>query len=337
MQPLRRLRLPVLQHLPLPDHPVRPAVMRASVIIPNWNGARLLPDCLSSLRKQTHKDFETVVVDNGSTDGSRELVAREFPEVRLLCLPVNRMFAGGVNAGIQATQAPAVVLLNNDTEADPRWLERLLPALEQPGIGMAASKLLLFDRRSVIHSAGDYYRTDGRPGNRGVWEEDHGQYDHAVEVFGPCGGAAAFRRDMLDAIGLLDEDLRAYCEDVDLAFRAQIAGYRCRFVPDARVYHRLSATGGGPLASYYCGRNFIAVAVKNMPASLLRKHGGRILGAQAKLGWEALRHLREPAARARLRGQWAGLRAVPIFWSKRQGVLALRRVSDSYIEELLRA
>src|SRR5206468_12982111 len=157
-------------------------------------------------------------------------------------------FAPAVNVGVQDTETPIVVLLNNDTEPEPAWLERLLGGLEHPATGMAASKLLLFDRRNVIHSAGDYYTSSGLPGNRAVWEEDAGQYDRELDVFGPCGGAAAYRRSMLDAIGLFDEQLGAYCEDVDLAFRAQLAGYRCRFVPEARVYHRLSATGGGPFA-----------------------------------------------------------------------------------------
>lgn len=311
-----------------------PAV-QASVIIPNWNGAHLLPSCLSSLRNQTFNDFQTVVVDNGSTDDSRDLIANDYPEVRVVPLPENRLFAAAVNEGIRQTTAPIVVLLNNDTEAEPAWLERLLRGLDHPSAGMAASKLLLYDRRNVLHSAGDFYRADGVPGNRGVWEEDRGQYDKDVAVFGPCGGAAAYRREMLDAIGLFDEDLGAYCEDVDLAFRAQLAGYRCVFVPDARVYHRLSATGGGAFASYYCGRNFIAVAVKNMPPALLRKHWRRILAAQGRLAWESLLHVREAAARARLRGQWDGLRGLPAAWAKRRDVLALQTVPDSYIESVL--
>ena len=326
--------MPHLRGVRLPERR-RGTAVKASIIIPNWNGAHLLTDCLSSLRRQTYRCFETVVVDNASTDGSLELMAKEFPEVRVIPLAENRRFAGGVNEGIRRTESPAVVLLNNDTEADPEWLGLLLRGLETPGAGMAASKLLLFDRRGMIHSAGDYYRRDGVPGNRGVWEEDRGQYDGETEVFGPCGGAAAYRREMLEAIGLFDEDLEAYCEDVDLAFRAQLAGYRCVFVPGARVYHRLSATGGGPFASYHCGRNFISVAVTNMPPRLLRRYWPRILAAQVGLAWESLRHLREPAARARLRGQWDGLRGLPKAWAKRRRVLALQRVPDAYIESVL--
>ena len=309
---------------------------RLSVIIPNWNGEALLGPCLAALRSQRLRDFSVLVVDNCSSDGSVRLVQAEFPEFQVLQLASNRLFAGAVNAGIRATDTPTVVLLNNDTEADGGWLLALSDALEErPDVGMAASKLLLFDRRNVLHSAGDSYGVDGVPRNRGVWEEDLGQYDDGREVFSPCGGAAAYRRSMLDTIGLFDEDLGAYCEDVDLAFRAQLAGFKCIFVPAARVYHRLSATGGGPFASYHCGRNFITVAAKNLPGSLLRRHWRRILLRQAGFAWDSLRHVREPAARARLRGQFDGVVGLRSAIAKRSQVAALQRVPDAYLESLL--
>ncbi len=229
-----------------------------SVIIPNWNGAAHLPTCLESLRRQTWRDFEVIVVDNGSEDGSLELLAREYPEVRVLALGENRGFAGACNAGIRAAQGELIVLLNNDTEADPRWLEEVVAAFgRHPEAGIVASKMLLFDRRDTFHTAGDYYRVDGRPGNRGVWQTDRGQYDREEYVFSACGGSAAYRRSMLDDVGLLDEEFFYSCEDVDLAWRAQPAGWRCVYAPRAVVYHKLSATGGGPIASFYDGRNFL--------------------------------------------------------------------------------
>ncbi len=323
------------------SRPVRPQIIRmqsptVSIIIPSWNGAHLLPTCLDALRQQTYKDFEIIVVDNASSDGSRALLAGSYPDVRVIPLSQNLFYAGGVNRGAQTTSSPIVVALNNDTEAEPTWLEHLVGCLDRhPEAGMAASKLLLFDRRTVLHSAGDYYGVDGIPGNRGVWEEDTFQYDNATDVFSACGGAAAYRRTMLEDIGLFDEDLVGYCEDIDLAFRAQLAGYKCVYAPRARVYHMLSATGGGVIASYYCGRNFISVLVKNMPSSLLRKYWWRIALAQVKHLVSALLHVREASARARLRGQWDGVRLIPTMWAKRRQVFAHRKVSDAYLESIL--
>jgi len=307
-----------------------------SVIIPNWNGARYLPTCLDSLRRQTYADFETIVVDNASTDESVALIKRDYAEVRLLRLPSNRGLTGGVNAGIAVARGEIIALLNNDTEADPHWLAELARALAaHPEAGMAASKMLLFDRRDTLHSAGDFYRTDGVPGNRGVWQQDKGQFDREEPGFSACGGACAYRRAMLDDVGLLDESLFMYLEDVDLAWRAQLRGYGCIYVPTAIVYHRLSATGGGPIASFYCGRNFIAIIAKDVPGAILRRHWPAIVRAQLGFAGESLRHFRQPAARARLRGQLAGLAQLPLRLRQRRLVQANRRVSDEYIASLL--
>jgi GT2 family glycosyltransferase len=320
-----------------PDSP-RPAP-RVSVIIPNWNGARFLPSCLRALARQTYRDFEIVVADNASTDESRPLIARDFPNVRVIALDANYFFAGAVNRGIRATTGEIVVLLNNDTEAEATWLEELVRALDaNPPAGMAATKLRLFDERSKLHSAGDFYRVDGVPGNRGVWEPDNGQYDDAQAfppLFGVCGGACAYRRAMLDDIGLLDEDLEFNCEDVDLNWRARLAGYDCVLASRAIVYHMLSASGGGKFASYYVGRNFIAVLAKNYPRALWQKHRRAILGAQFAITREALKHWRGDAARARLRGQLAGVLKLPQYLQKRQAVQSLKRIGDSDIEKLL--
>ncbi len=309
---------------------------RASIIIPNWNGAHLLAPCLNALQRQTFGDFEVLVVDNASDDNSVELLGKEYPEVKVVRLDSNRFFSGAVNEGIRRSRGEVVVLLNNDTEVEPQWLDELFRALdENPEAGMAASKMLLFDRRDVLNSAGDYYRRNGVPGNRGVWERDEGQYDSSSTVFGACGGAAAYRRRMLEEVGLLDEDFVGYCEDVDLNFRAQLAGYKCVFVPRARVYHRLSATGGGPVASYLCGRNFMNVIVKNMPTSLLKKYWPRILAAQLGYIKESVTHFQEPAARARLRGQLSAILALPSMLAKRRAIQASRKVSDEYIDSVL--
>jgi len=297
------------------------------LIIPNYNGAALLPTCLDALRAQTRRDFAITLVDDGSRDDSPALLAARYPEVRVLLLPQNRGLAAAVNAALDITGNDMVVLLNNDTEAHPRWLEHLVGTLERyPAYAFAAGKLLLFDRRDHLHSAGDFYRVNGVPGSRGVWERDRGQYDAITEVFGPCAGAAAYRRSALDALAqegrVFDEDLVMYCEDVDLNVRARLQGMRTIFVPTAVVYHRLSATGGGALASYYCGRNFPLVWAKNMPLPLIRRYWPRLLASQLGFLLHSLWHMREPAARARLRGQVAALRALPRFVRKRRRSVA---------------
>ncbi|MGD1996116.1 MAG: glycosyltransferase family 2 protein [Anaerolineae bacterium] len=307
-----------------------------SVIIPNWNGARHLPTCLEGLRHQTLRDFEVIVADNGSTDDSVRLLALDYPEVQVLALGENRGFAGACNAGMRAAQGEFVALLNNDTEADPQWLAEVIAGFQRhPEAGLVASKMLLFDRRDFFHTAGDFYRVDGIPGNRGVWERDTGQYDREEYVFSACGGSAAYRRNMLDEIGLLDEDFFYSCEDVDLAWRAQLTGWRCVYVPSAVVYHKLSATGGGPTASFYDGRNFIYLLVKDYPGDLWREYWQAVLGAHMRIAWNALRAWRGPAARARLRGQLAGLMGIPRMLRKRRGVQRSRTVDRVYLERTL--
>ncbi len=303
------------------------------IIIPTYNGATLLPPCLDALRNQTRQDFLVTVVDDGSSDDTLALLAQHYPDVQVVQLPHNRGLAAAVNAGLQATTAPYVVLLNNDTEADPHWLAALIGALERyPHYAFAASKLLLASERGRIHSTGDYYRPNGVPDSRGVWQRDRGQYDTLSEVFGPCAAAAAYRRSILVQLAqdgrVLDEDLVMYCEDVDLNLRARLHGYRTLYVPQAVVYHRLSATGGGTLASYYCGRNFLLVWLKNMPRADLVHAAPALVVAQLRFVVHSLWHIREAAARARLRGQLAGLGHAPQFWRKRrqqQAVLHAQR------------
>ena len=309
---------------------------KASIIIPNYNGAALLPTCFDALGAQTYPHIEVIMVDDGSADNSVAMTARDYPWIRIIQQPDNLGFIKAINRGAAEATGDVIISLNNDTEADPQWVENLVEALEAcPEAGMAASKLLLFDRRTVLHSAGDAFGADGIPINRGVWQEDKGQYDDDTFVFGCCGGAVAFTRALLDDIGLFDEDLFMYCEDVDLSWRAQLAGYRCIFVPNAIVYHHVSATGGGPLASYYTGRNTVLVLAKSVPGVVLRNHLSEIVKAQFKISLDAIRAWRGEAARARLRGQLAGLLSLPQWLLKRRHIRRAKSVSDAYLESIL--
>lgn len=307
-----------------------------SIIIPNWNGAHYLPTCLNSLAAQTYAPIEVWVVDNDSHDETKTLLAERYPWVKLLALPENRGFTGACNAGIAAAEGTYIALLNNDTEVDPGWAAAIVSAFTRhDDVGSVASKMLLFDRRDHFHTAGDYFTLDGRAGNRGVWQKDEGQYDEESYVFSACGGSAVYRRSLIAEIGMLDDDFFFSGEDVDLAWRAQLAGWRCLYTPQAIVYHHLSATGGGVTASYYDSRNAIFILAKNYPADLWRKHWRSVLRAQARRALEALRAWRGREARATLRGMLAGVMGVPRMWRKRRLIQQSRRVSLAYLEALL--
>lgn len=307
-----------------------------SIVIPHWNGKHFLPDCMAALAKQTYSPVEIIIVDNASTDGSQAYIRENHPKVNLIELPANRGFTGACNAGMAAARGEFVCLLNNDTAVDPGWAAAVVDAFARhPEAGIVASKMRLFDRRDHLHTTGDFFTVDGKPGNRGVWQRDDGQYDTEEYVFSACGGSSVYRRAMLDQIGLLDDDFFFSLEDIDLAWRAQLTGWRCLYTPEAIVYHHLAATGGGVTASYYDGRNLIYVLVKNYPAALWRKYGGLIFRAQLKQAAAALRAWRGKAARARLRGMLAALRGLPRMLRKRRGIQAMRTVSIEYLESVL--
>lgn len=309
---------------------------RVSVIIPNWNGQALLRPCLDALRRQTYADHEVIVVDNASSDGSTTMLRDEYPEVRVVALPANRGFAGGCNAGIQAARGEYLVTTNNDTEAEPGWLQALVEALDRsPDAGSAAARIMLYSRRDTLHSAGDLYRRDGTPDSRGVWQPYGPPYDRECRVFGGCGGATMYRRTMLERIGAFEEAFFMYCEDVDLNWRAQLAGWMCVYAPDAVIYHHLSATGGGPLSSYYVGRNTLWVLARDYPADLWRRNWRAIVAAQWRIARGALRAWRGAAARARLRGQIAGLASLLRWRRARRTIQAGRRVSEAYLASIL--
>jgi GT2 family glycosyltransferase len=315
---------------PSPDNPL------FSVVIPNWNGQHFLQVCLDALAAQTYPHVEIIIADNASTDGSQTFIREHYPQVALVELPENRGFTGACNAGMLAARGEFVSLLNNDTEVEPGWAAAIVDAFERhPKVGIVASKMLLFDRRDHFHTAGDFFTVDGRPGNRGVWQKDDGQFDQEEYVFSACGGSSAYRRAMLAQIGLLDDDFFFSLEDVDLAWRAQLSGWRCLYTPGAVVYHRLSATGGGVTASYHDGRNLIYVLAKNYPGALWRKYGHLVLRAQLKEARDALRAWRGAAARARLRGMLAGLWGAGRMWRKRRHIQRSRTVSIEDLESIL--
>lgn len=300
-----------------------------SIIIPNWNGLNHLETCLHSIMVQSITDYEVIVVDNGSSDGSQEFIKDNFPEIKLIELDHNRGFTGACNLGFKHASGNFIVLLNNDTETEPDWLENLQSGFKRyPRAGILASKIMLYDKRNHYHAAGDFYQINGIPGNRGVWQEDLGQYDSEEQVFSACGAAAAYRREMLDEIGFLDDRFYFSCEDIDLGWRAQLAGWEAVYIPTAVIYHKLKATGGSITGSYYDGRNFLYLLWKNYPWSLFRRYWMQILQAQLKITWLALKSWRGKAARARIRGQMAGILGLFKVLPSRKQTQSMRKISD---------
>ena len=310
--------------------------MLASIIIPHMNGRNLLQECFAALRQQTVTDFEILLIDNGSTDGSQEFVRAHFPEVQVVEMGRNFGFTGACNKGWELSRGEIVILLNNDTAVTPTWLSEIINAFQRHSdVGIVASKMMLYDQRDHFHTTGDFYRVDGIPGNRGVWQKDEGQYEQEEFVFSACGGSAAYRRTMLDELGFLDDDFFFSCEDVDMGWRANLAGWKVLYVPTAVLYHKLKATGGSVTGSYYDGRNFLYLIWKDYPTSLLRQNWRIILKSQLSITRDALRAWRGEAARARLRGQLAGLVGIFKMWPKRKQVQAIRRIDDDSLTAVL--
>lgn len=237
-----------------------------TVIIPNYNGMKYLPQCIEALRRQTTEFFDILVVENASEDGSAEWLRAH--DVSFLPQKKNLGFAGGVNAGIRAVETPYVILLNNDTEVLPGFVDALLSAIERhPRIFSVSAKMLRTQERDRIDDAGDGISLPGWAYQRGTGEKEE-RFAKECDVFAACGGAAIYRTDALKALGLFDEAHFAYLEDVDLGWRARLCGYFNRYCPAAAVYHYGSATSGSKYNAFkvrLSARNHIWMLYKNQP------------------------------------------------------------------------
>lgn len=242
--------------------------MDVTIIIPNYNGKHFMKPCLDSLANQTYTNFEIVVVDNASADGSVSFMREAYPDIRLIALNKNYGFSKAVNAGIRYSHAPYVLLLNNDTTVDSHFVEEMVRAIRKSRkIFSVASKMIQMHHPDLIDSAGDLYtaigwgicRGSGRPVSN---------YTEAGEIFTACAGAAIYRRSVFQEIGYFDESHFAYLEDIDIGYRAKIYGYHNRYCPDALVYHVGSGTSGSKYNSFkvkLSARNSIYLNYKNMP------------------------------------------------------------------------
>lgn len=308
-----------------------------TVVVPNWNGLKHIGDTLKSLEAQSQK-VGIIVADNGSTDGSQEFIRKHFPKVELIELFENRGFAGGVNAGIEGAVdegAEYIGLFNNDAIADKDWIKNLLKAAKQSQkIGVVTCKFLRLPDRGVIDSTGEQYSKWGFPFPRGRDEKDSGQYDHPGEVFGATGGASLYRVKMLEKIGLFDEDFFAYYEDVDLSFRAQLAGWKVLYEPSAVAYHHIGATSSKlpNFARYHTVKNFQYLYLKNMPGWLFWKYLPYFLTAYGLIFANCLKR---GQLRTFLKADLAAFGKGSKTLKKRRKIQAGRKVSTSYIDSIL--
>jgi GT2 family glycosyltransferase len=300
--------------------------VKISVVVVNFNGKRFLDDCLKSLEVQTYRDYEVIVVDNASKDGSEEHVRSCFPWARVVRNERNLGSTGGNNSGIREARGEFIVTLNNDTCVEKDFLERLLGPMSDEGVGMCGSKMIFPNGR--INSTGLCISRSGAAWDRGVNEEDRGQYDRQPEILGPCAGAALYRRKMLDEIGLFDEDFFIFMEDIDLALRARYAGWRGVYVPGAVAHHLHGATAGvgSDIAVYYGNRNIMWLPAKNYPLPFLILCLPWILGRNLMvLPYYALKG----KGRVALKAKWDGLRGLHAMIKKRKEVL--QKVPDGQV------
>ncbi|MBT9777184.1 glycosyltransferase [Clostridium sp. MCC353] len=240
---------------------------KVTVIIPNYNGLKFMEPCFEALDRQTTDDYQVLVVDNGSTDGSVEwLKEREIPSI---FLDKNTGFCGAVNIGLKAAQTPYAILLNNDTEVCGDFVAQMIRAIEKsPSIFSVSCKMIQLYQKDLMDDAGDMYTVLGWAYQRGVGQSAAG-YNKEREIFSACAAAAIYRREVFETIGYFDEMHFAYLEDLDVGYRAKIAGYHNRYCPDAVVYHAGSATSGSKYNSFkvkLAARNNIYLNYKNMPA-----------------------------------------------------------------------
>jgi GT2 family glycosyltransferase len=312
-----------------------PPAARLTVTIANYNGRAMLAEMLASVARQTLAPAEVVVVDDCSEDDSIDYLQANWPQVRIVKQPERRGVTAALNACLAAAQTELVGLFNNDMELAPDCLAELVAEIERhPRIGSVTPKMLDFAERSSLDGAGDALSWRGGGRRRGHEQRDVGQYEEAQEVFGPCGGAALYRRGALDAVGGFDEAYFAYYEDIDWAFRAQLQGFRCRYVPSAVLYHRGSATLGRGMSEfngYHLWRNPVWLIAKCYPAGALLRHAPDILHGQAGNLYTAVRAGRLRTWARAMRDALAGL---PAALAKRRAIQRGRVISLAELEDV---
>ena len=313
-----------------------------SVIIPNWNGKKFLAECIDSLKAQTFNDFETILVDNGSTDGSQEFVAGRYGDsIRVIRSSKNLGYTGGNNIGIRSARGRYIVLLNNDTKVEPTWLEELVKGIgPDPRVGMWASKIYSYFRKNQIEAVGELIYWDGLNRARGQYEQDRGQYEKVEEIFFPPGCGGMFRKAVFEEIGLFDEDFFAYGDDAEIGIRARLAGWSCYYIPKAILYHKNSGSTGqySPFKAFYVERNRFWITIKYFPLPLLALSPFFTFYRFAFQAYGALTHQGAAGKFTKiyspgrlililLRAYVSGFAHLPQMWRKRNELRPLRKIA----------
>ena len=306
-----------------------------SAIVLNWNGKRFLKECFDSLSRQSFRDYELIMVDNGSTDGSKEFMRDNFPLVKMIALEKNMGFCRAMNAGIKSAKGEFIALFNNDLAADKDWMSEMHTALENnPDTGICASKVLFYKEPNKINSAGDLFSIRGEAHNRGFGQENDGRYNTEEFVFGATAAACIYRRSMLEDVGLFDEDFFNTYEDMDLSFRAHLAGWKCLYLPKAVVFHHWLGTIGffSSMNIFYMSKNNLNILVKNMPLKLIRKYAFIILKKHLEIdSGMALRG----SLPAFIKGKMCYLQQLPKMLGKRNSILKNMKISLKELDGLL--
>ncbi len=309
---------------------------KIAVVVPNWNGRDVIGPCLDSLMKQTEL-VKIIVVDNGSTDGSVKMLESDYPRIELIKHSLNKGFAGGVNAGLRFAMDNGykyAALLNNDAVAEEDWSERLAGALDKnPSAGIATSKILDKSERR-LDSTGDFYTSWGLPDPRGRGELDKGQYDNQTKIFGASGGASIYRIKMIEEVGPFDEDFFAYYEDIDISFRAQLAGWKILYEPSAIAFHTIGETSGKipGFTTYQTLKNLPQLFWKNVPIALWPEIMPRFVVLYCSIYVSAV-------ARGQFVPATKGLLMSVALWPKkliqRYKIQSRRKVSSQYISSII--
>jgi GT2 family glycosyltransferase len=315
-----------------------------TIVIPNYNGIEHLKVCMPSIALQAAGSYKVIIVDNGSIDGSVEFIKQNYPDTELITYTYNTGFAKAVNAGIELAiskhNTPYILLLNNDIELAPEFLSKAIDTFNtNPKADIIAVKMMNYYNRDIIDDAGNFLtKKGGTAYPRGNGQKDDGRFDKPEYIFGACAGAAFYKKEVFKNIELFDEKFFAYLEDIDLSFRAQLAGLKCFYQPELVCYHK---RGGSSISTFKFQakmneRNIIWVRLKNYPLSLYLYYQPLFLLARMRRLYFILKHNGFSSFVAAVLGYAEGIIKAPMFFAKRFKIQSSKKVTNKYIYSLFR-